>query len=281
MDLSESSELEYLSPLVAELRRSSPGAQWVVVGAMARDLQLYFKHGVRVSRATDDVDFAVATENWGHFQDFRNKLISSGNFSPVGDDKHIFRFTDGTRVDVIPFGGVENPSGIVEWPPDGNPQMNVLGFSALMASAEEFLLPAQGRILVATIPIILLLKFFAWEDRNKIRPGVDASDIFLILSNYTGLDDAESLFATHDDLLHDPSFDYENAGAIIAGRDLRQELEQDSVHAREALSRLKNVITAQLEGDEPGMLLQQAPRGQLERFNELLQGFMRGLSERL
>lgn len=278
MDLSRRPELEYLSPLVAELRRNAPDVRWIVVGAVARDLQLHFKHGVRIARATEDVDFAVGVEDWTHFQDFRQALLSSGNFRPVGDDKHIFRFRDGTRVDVIPFGGVENANAIVEWPPDGNPQMNVLGFSALSATAEEFLLPADEPILVPKIPMILLLKFLAWQDRSKIRPGVDASDIFLMLSSYAGLDNSDALYGPHADLLDDPDFDYENAGAVIAGRDLRQTLADGSADARTIAERLESLITAELEPEEPGLLLQQAPTGQLELFERLLRGFLRGLS---
>jgi len=280
MDLSRRPELEDLSPLVAELRRSAPDVRWIVVGAVARDLQLHFKHGVRIARATEDVDFAVGVEDWTHFQDFRKALLSSGNLRSVGDDKHIFRFRDGTRVDVIPFGGVENSSAIVEWPPDGNPQMNVLGFSALSATAEEFLLPADEPILVPTIPMILLLKFLAWQDRGRLRPGVDAADIFLMLSRYADLDNADALYDRNDDLLDDPNFDYENAGAVIAGRDLRQELADGSTKPRTIADRLESLITAELEPEEPGLLLQQAPTGQLELFARLLRGFLRGLSGR-
>jgi len=279
VDLSDISELGYLSSLISELKHSISGLQWIVVGAVARDLQLHFKHGVKIARATEDVDFAIAVEDWSHFQDLRAALLLSKNFSPVRDDKHIFRFRDGTRVDIIPFGGVENSNAVVEWPPSGNPRMNVLGFSALSASAEEFLLPAQERILVPTIPMILLLKFLAWQDRSKIRPGVDASDIFLILSSYTDLDNADALYNLHDDLLDDPNFEYEDAGAVIAARELRQDLAGGSPHAYEIAHHLQELITVQLEPEEPGLLLQQAPRGQLELFARLLRAFHRGLSE--
>jgi predicted nucleotidyltransferase len=51
------------------------GCPYIVVGATARDLLLYHVFGIPAMRATQDVDFAIAVENWEQFQKLRTALL--------------------------------------------------------------------------------------------------------------------------------------------------------------------------------------------------------------
>jgi predicted nucleotidyltransferase len=53
---------------------------YIVVGATARDLLLFHVFGIPVTRATADVDFAVAMDSWKRFRELRAALITSGHF---------------------------------------------------------------------------------------------------------------------------------------------------------------------------------------------------------
>lgn len=79
---------------------------YVVVGAIARDLLLFHVFGIRGSRATEDVDFAIAVESWDKFDRMRNALLTTDEFVP-GKIQHqlYFKETD-IPIDLTPFGGV-------------------------------------------------------------------------------------------------------------------------------------------------------------------------------
>ena len=57
LDLTTKQELRYLSDLVADLRGEIPRFDILLVGAMARDLLLFYAHGIKATRATEDIDF--------------------------------------------------------------------------------------------------------------------------------------------------------------------------------------------------------------------------------
>lgn len=67
LDLSHRRELDWLARLVAEIHSVAPRFQLLLVGALARDLLLYFGHGLRIERLTMDADFALAVSDWAEF----------------------------------------------------------------------------------------------------------------------------------------------------------------------------------------------------------------------
>lgn len=62
-DLSDQPGLLPLADLVAAMRAARPDVRPLLVGAMARDVLLSFAHGMRVARATQDMDFAFALDS--------------------------------------------------------------------------------------------------------------------------------------------------------------------------------------------------------------------------
>ncbi len=82
MDLSDKRDLLWLSELVRDLRQAAPAHEPLMVGAMARDLLLHYGFGVRVTRATADVDLAFAVADWDEFDTLRKALIDSRSFTP-------------------------------------------------------------------------------------------------------------------------------------------------------------------------------------------------------
>jgi predicted nucleotidyltransferase len=82
----------------------------MVVGATARNLLLYHVYGIPATRATRDVDFAIAVENCEKFETLRAALFATSEFVPGPMEQHLFfRTSQGTTdipIDLIPFGGV-------------------------------------------------------------------------------------------------------------------------------------------------------------------------------
>lgn len=158
--------------------------------------------------------------------------------------------------------------------------MTVTGFQEAMRTAVTVRLPGNISVAVVNLPMLVLLKLFAWVDRKHTRPGVDAFDILLVLSNYLACGNQARLFEEHSDLVDAPDFDYELTGAQLAGRDLKAMLAAVSPQATSIISELTALVQTQVSNQQPGPLLQQAPTNRIEQFADLLQRFVAGLSEK-
>lgn len=281
MDLSDRPELAHLGDLIGSVHASAQDVPCLLIGAMARDLLVQFVHGIRPPRATEDIDLALAVENWNQFDEVRQRLLDSGSFSEMQGAAHQLKFEGHTRVDLVPFGGVERPDGTIAWPPDGDPEMSVLGFAEALQCADEILLPGNHRVSVISLPMLILVKLIAAYDRYQRRPGVDMADVLFILEHYLGCGNQDRLFNEESDLLEDPAFDYELAGAIMAGRDLAKDLSVSAARQHSAVHRLREILEPQLGAERPGLMLQQTPAHKLRQSAQLLECFLRGLQSSL
>ncbi len=278
MDFRTKNELSYLARIVEALNHAAPEVEWLLVGALARDLLLELAHGVEIARRTNDVDFAVAVQDWKDFYRVRDALLASGNFETTHGIEHRVLHRGETRIDLVPFGGIESPAGTINWPPEGNPVMNVVGFSAAMRTAIQVFLPNKQHVKVVCLPMLLLLKLIAWRDRRHHRPGVDAGDILLILRNYTECGNLERISEEHSDLLESSDFDYEISGSILAGRDIFCLLSEGEEGCAKALTLAQGIVSTQLAYDGPGPLIADAPSQDMEAFRILLKAFSDGLA---
>lgn len=80
----------------------SLGIPFFVIGATARDLVLHHYYGARISRATQDLDFAIQVPDWSAFEALKAKLLGSG-FTET-KTAHRLSTTQGDWVDLVPFG---------------------------------------------------------------------------------------------------------------------------------------------------------------------------------
>ncbi|HYS64970.1 MAG TPA: hypothetical protein VEN30_14360 [Paraburkholderia sp.] len=56
--------------------------RYFVVGATARDILMYHLHGFPLNRASPDIDFAMAIEDWTVFEALRAALLQEPGFRP-------------------------------------------------------------------------------------------------------------------------------------------------------------------------------------------------------
>lgn len=213
IDLSDRKDLKRLADLLAAIRTAWTAGEPLLVGAMARDILLSYAHGIRIERATLDIDFAVAVETWEEFERLRQQLLDSGDFVEVPEILRRLVFQKDTKLDLIPFDGVERSDRTIAWPPKQDEVMHVLGYREAMRDAAEVLLPDGQRVKVVSLPALATLKLFAWRDRRIRAPRKDAADLWTILSNFlqAGNDDRLYTEATH--LFDEPNYDYLRAGA--------------------------------------------------------------------
>jgi len=220
------------------------GIPYLMIGARAIDIQLHNVHGLPTFNPTNDTDFAVALENWKQFDTLKNTLIETGYFTPDRLKTHRLDYKGSFPVDLVPFGGLENPPGAIAWPADPSLIMKVQGFSEINSAAEEIAVPGSSVILrAASLPGLAVLKFFAWNDRRETR---DAWNIASLLQNYHIIIGDSRLFLD-EALLRSLEYDTVRAGAALLGKDAAGIVSQSTLSAaRNILSGEKrNSLTAQ------------------------------------
>jgi predicted nucleotidyltransferase len=196
---------------------------YIVVGATARDLLLFHVFGIPVTRATADVDFAVAMDSWARFRELRAALLTSGHFREGKMEHRVYLQApyaeDEIPIDLIPFGGVAE-ADVIHWPPDRETVMAVIGFEDAIAAAVHVQVDADLTIPLASLAGIAVLKLFAWHDRQT--NDKDALDLYRLISSYADAGNLDRLYDEQIQFLETADHDIEFAGAALLGFDALQ-----------------------------------------------------------
>lgn len=149
----------------------------MLVGAFCRDaIHAALGHTSR-TRATHDLDLALALASWSEYS-----MIAKA-FPKVTDSGICFRIAD-LNVDLLPFGSIENPAGTVQPPARGQP-MSVWAFEEIYTEAVNLTLPGGSMINIPTVAGYAAAKLGAWLDRSDYGEFKDAGDLALVLRWYT------------------------------------------------------------------------------------------------
>ena len=202
------------------------GSRHFVAGAAARDLMLVNAFGMRPGRATRDIDFGIAIENWDQFEMVKRALTESNEFqaSPTNTHRLFWKpdgMTEGVPVDIIPFDGVASAGKTVAWPPRGDVLMNVAGFEEAFDSSVQMRIEADLVVRVASIPGLAVLKLIAWKDRRH-ENNKDATDLHRILVAYADAGNSDRIYDQELSLLESVGYDLELAGSELLGRTPRE-----------------------------------------------------------
>lgn len=275
LDFSQRRELALHARVVADVQRlaSAFKVPTMITGAFARDLHIYFAHGINTIRQTEDVDFGLAVPDWPAFTSLKQRMIESGQFREVTGAKQRLRHVSGMPVDLVPFEGVESADRQVDWPPGGEFRMNAFGFREALASAQRVRLPQQLDALLVSLPALALLKIVAWQDRHYRSPKKDANDLMLIVSNYLDLGNQARLWDEFLPWTEENDFDTRHAGARMLGSDIRALLDTAG------RKRVATIIAEQADTERPGLLPQEMHPLDAEQARALLLGMFEGIHE--
>jgi predicted nucleotidyltransferase len=147
---------------------SSLGVPIMIIGAGARLLILDWKHDLVSTRTTKDWDLGVKVNSWEEFHRLRQTLLEgvAPSFTPSKLLQRLIHVS-GVPVDLVPFGGLARADGTIVWP-DDQTEMTVLGFNEAFVHSDWIELGADVKILVVSIPALVVLKLFAFADRDRI-----------------------------------------------------------------------------------------------------------------
>ena len=199
------------------------GLDIFLVGATARIILLENVFGLHTGRATHDIDFAFAVENWDQFQAIKDRLTSTSGFEEVqGAAQRLICKPASVEhrivVDLIPFGGLESSRNTIAWPPDMSIMMNVAGYRDAHESAVQVEVEPGIVISIASIPSSAILKLFAWVDRGQENPK-DAIDLVTLLRQYNEAGNQDRVYEDATVALEAVEYDIELAGAWLLGSD--------------------------------------------------------------
>ena len=152
----------------------------MIVGAHCRDiLHAHQGHSIDLL-STDDVDFGVALPSWTAFEEITGHLETAGHTG--------VRFTvGGIPIDLMPFGDVEHPAGMVT-PKSRGEAISVWAFREVFDRSHTLTLPTAGTIRIPTIPGYVALKLAAWLDRSAWGKYKDAGDLAAAMHWYAESD---------------------------------------------------------------------------------------------
>lgn len=196
-------------------------------------------------RTTKDVDYAVLVSNEDEYQRIRAYLIDTEKFTPYRGNAFVLIAPDGTQVDILPFGEIED---------DGSVTVNGQGMTSIRVDGlidvynngiEDVEFETGHSFKVATLPAIALLKFIAYDDRPEHRQK-DATDISNLVVHFFTLND-EMIYQHHNDLFDETkNIVFESIGPIVLGREMRK-----IASSNEGLViRLNNILEKHIQKEE-------------------------------
>lgn len=196
---------------------------FLVVGAMARDLVLVHGFGSTIERGTRDVDFGINVASWEDFETLKAQLINQG-FEQDKQKAHKLTRSDSQdlpwEVDIVPFGSIATHDHTISWPPDQVVVMSVLGFTEAMDNAFSVQISDNPymTISVASPAGVAILKLVAWVEREvEVKPK-DAMDLGYLIESYTKI--PEILAAVYEEgCMEAQDWDETKASAMKLGRD--------------------------------------------------------------
>jgi len=275
LDFSRRRELTLHARVIADVQAVAAiiRVPTMITGAFARDLHIYYAHGINTVRKTEDVDFALAVPDWESFADLKQQLIKTGQFRDVTNAQQRLRHISDLPVDLVPFGGVETVSRHLDWPPGGVSRMDVFGFREVAASAWRVRLPGGADASVVSLPALALLKIIAWQDRHYRTPMKDAHDLMLIIANYLDLGNQERLWNEFHAWTEEDDFDTKRTGARMLGVDVAGLLDEGG------RKRIAAVLAEQADMETPGLLPREMCSWDVEGVRALLEYMLKGLFE--
>lgn len=260
---------------------STAGVDYLLIGAQARELLLYHVHDQSKGRATTDIDIVVMVEDWEGYQSLKEKLLTASNRIQTDRVQHRLNYQvrptglDGSpwqyRIDIIPFGGVEDPPGELRWPPSAEVHMNLAGCKEAWETAVSIEVGDGLRVRCASLPALALLKLMAWADRGT-ETSRDAEDLLLILRGYLDAGNSERVFddltpAAQTALDYDPDL----MAATLLGKDI------GSIAAPDTLNQLRSLMTDPTSRGRLLGAMQNRLRDEDQRTERLMNAFQLGV----
>lgn len=249
------------------------GINYYLIGANARDVQLY-KAGIKPSRGTADIDFAVMVPDFQIYDALFDTLVEHG-FRKVSENYRMIYDKTNTVIDFMPYGEIEQDYTVTFT--ERNLTLSVLGFREVGENAENFSPESEDYTLpVSPIEGIMILKLVAWNDKPDSRIK-DLEDIAFLLKNGWDIYENEA-YEYHLDLF-DENFEQTKVAAQIIGRKMKPILALNTKLKATITTILENAIMEKPRTEHFEIVFANNLNKTIEETTEILALLLQGIND--
>lgn len=206
---------------------------YYLIGVNAIALEL-LKQGIKPSRGTKDIDFAVMISEMKVYDKISIALETRG-FHKVSAPWTFYSSKFNVAIDLLPFGEIEEKYTV-----NFNKRytdFHVLGLSEVLEEAVH--VNIEEKIAnIPPLPGMVILKLIAWSDRPEEREN-DLSDILKIILHYYDLA-WDEIVELHYDTLDKEPFDQLIIAAEVLGRNSSVFLKKNTAISERVMRILEN-----------------------------------------
>lgn len=267
-----------LKPILEKLTKyfSKENIHFYLIGATARDIIMQL-NDERSSRATHDLDIAIAISDWSEFKKVEDGIVKIEGFTKDSHQKQRFLYEDTFFIDIVPFGDVLTQDDKIFWPPEEEVAMSVLGFKEVRNTTKEVSIDNELSIQIASLDGIFILKLVAWSERN-LKGNKDADDIGFIINNYYTVNE-DRIVEEHYDLFDFDDFDILIAGSRLLGRDISTLLSGFDATKNKIADILKSEVDKEEESRLINQILDTHKSFKYDYIYECLNNILQGLED--
>ncbi len=186
---------------------------YYLIGASAVALEL-LKGGIKPSRGTKDIDFAIMISSIQEFEAVVEELLKHG-FNKVEAPWTLYNNKFNIAIDLLPFGEIEEKFTLQF--NERYTDLHVLGFSEVLQETETVQIEEKS-LQIPSLSGMVILKLIAWSDRPEDRDN-DLYDILRIIEHYFDLNYDNIVEHHHDTFTEVAIFDQLKIAARVIGRD--------------------------------------------------------------
>lgn len=242
---------------------------YYLIGVSAIALEL-LKSGVKPSRGTKDIDFAIMIASLDEFRLLSDSLIEVG-FNPVKAPWTFYSEKYNVAIDLLPFGEIEEQDTIQF--NERYSDLHVLGFKEILENPEEIQIE-EKIVNIPPLPGMVILKLVAWSDRPEEREN-DLADILRIIEHYFE-HNYDEIVEFHNDTFPEMGFDRWSVSAEVLGRKAKVYLEK----SERLKERVLSVVESNLGDKEMSSIAKEWARikdWEIQYAITLLKAFKKGI----
>ncbi|APY10428.1 hypothetical protein BWZ22_03860 [Seonamhaeicola sp. S2-3] len=191
---------------------------YYLIGASAIALEI-LKKGIKPSRGTKDIDFAIMIASLQEFETIVKELSNYG-FNKVEAPWTLYNDKFNIVIDLLPFGEIEENFTINF--NERYTDLHVLGFSEVLQNPETVQIEEKS-VQIPSLSGMVILKLIAWSDRPEERDS-DLYDILRIIEYYFDLNFDEIVEHHNDTFPEEEDLDQLKIAARVLGRKASQYL---------------------------------------------------------
>ncbi len=195
---------------------------YYIIGATAKNI--WYEKNDKIGRVTKDIDFAVFVNSNNQFKELKRILANKNGYVDIKDNEFAMLSSNGTQIDILPFGEIEVLDGVTIENGIGLHQIKVNGFKEIADTGLAEHEQDGNRFKIATLPSIVLLKFIAYDDRPEFRMK-DIQDIADIINIYFEIE-TDIFYDEHHDLLERIDEGHGIIASRVIGRLMKKTLDK-------------------------------------------------------